>query len=87
MSTAGPVSHRRKPAMQQHSGVVDYVIPLKSRARIYLVGLDMKMTEHSLVIPQLLVWKFLGEQMPGGILWVITRELGKDFYQGCRQTD
>ena len=67
--------------MQQPLGSLDELVPIQRRARIGLVGLDVVMTEHALILGQHFVGQFPGNQFAVFVARVIANDVGQRLAQ------
>jgi len=87
MAFAGLIGGFRKPAVQEFARVLKDVIPLKSRAGIGFVGLNVEMAEDALVGFELVIGKFVGDDLAVGALRVIAFNFGQGFAERGSELD
>src|SRR5882672_2326744 len=62
---------------QEFSRAADNALPLKRRARIHLVGLDMIVPKHTSIVIEILVRKFSREKMALGVFGIVAFDFRK----------
>src|SRR6266566_1533019 len=87
MALAGLIGGLGHSAVDELAGIVNEVVPLKRRARVHFVGLDMEVAKDTLVILELVIGQFVRDEFTGRVARVVAPDFRKHFAQRSRKPD
>src|SRR5260370_32973837 len=87
MTLAGLIGCLGHSAVDKLAGIVNEVVPLKRRAGVHFVGLDMEVAKDTLVILELVIGQFVRDEFAGGVARVVAPDFRKYFAERSRKPD